>query len=110
MCFLCKWDSRAQIRTLWTLRKWPPRETMMPGCHNVLHEPLVKKKKENASTVIKLGPTKQFTKAFQHEKLCFHNLKVIFPKMSNDMIKVGIFVGPQIRQLIGGKEVLRGDN
>ena len=43
---------------------------------------------------------KQFTKALQQNNPCFQYQKAIFPKISTAKIKEGIFVGPQIRQLI----------
>ncbi|XP_076037944.1 uncharacterized protein LOC143030832 [Oratosquilla oratoria] len=104
MCFLCKWDSRARSEH-YIRSEWPSRESMTLGCHNVIHEPLVKKEKIILPPLhIKLGLMKQFTKALQHNKPCFQYLKGIFPKISDAKIKEGIFVGPQIRKLINDED------
>lgn len=47
--------------------EWPPRETMMLGYHNVIHESLVKQEKIILPPLhIKVGLMKQFAKALQH--------------------------------------------
>jgi hypothetical protein len=80
---------------------WPPRETYKLGSHNVIHEPLVEKEKIILPNLhIKLGITKQFVKALDHNKPAFQYLKNKFPKISDAKIKEGIFVGPQIRELM----------
>lgn len=100
MCFLCKWDSRARSEHYKTAI-WPPRVTSQLGSHNVIHEPLVNQDKIILPPLhIKLGIMKQFVKALQHEKPAFQYLKKKFPKISDAKIKEGIFVGPQIRQLM----------
>lgn len=100
MCFLCTWDSRMKSEH-YTRRTWPPRETSKLGSHNVIHEPLVEKEKIILPNLhIKLGITKQFVKALDHNKPAFQYLKNKFPKISDAKIKEGIFVGPQIRELM----------
>lgn len=85
----------------YTRRTWPPRETYKLGAHNVIHEPLVEKEKIILPNLhIKLGITKQFVKALDHNKSAFQYLKNKFPKISDAKIKEGIFVGPQIRELM----------
>ena len=49
---------------------------------------------------IKLGLMKQFLKALDKEGDCFPYICKIFPGLSNEKLKAGIFDGPQIRQLI----------
>ena len=100
MCFLCKWDSRARsehyVRSL-----WPPRDSLTPGSHNVIHKALVKKENIILPPLhIKLGLMKQYVKAIKHDKPAFQYLKTKFPKISDSKIKEGIFVGPQIRKLM----------
>ena len=43
---------------------------------------------------------KQFVKALDHHKPAFQYLKNKFPKISDAKIKEGIFVRPQIRELM----------
>ena len=43
-CFLCMWDSRAREKH-WVEMNWPPRSDLKPGDPNILHEPLVNRKK-----------------------------------------------------------------
>ena len=50
----------------------PPRETMMPGYHNVIHQPLVKKEKITLLQLhLKLGLMKKIIKALKQTKPCF---------------------------------------
>lgn len=100
MCFLCKWDSRAKAEH-YTRSTWPARDSLTPGSHNVIHYPLVKKENVILPPLhIKLGLMKQFVKALKHDKPVFQYLKGKFPKITDAKIKEGIFVGPQIRQLM----------
>ena len=50
---------------------------------------------------IKLGLFKNFVKALDKNGAGFYYLKETFPRVSDSKIKEGIFVGPQIRALIG---------
>lgn len=100
MCFLCKWDSRARAEH-YTRSEWPSRDSCTQGSHNVINEPLVTKEKIILPPLhIKLGLMKQFAKALKNDKPAFLYLKKKFPKISDAKIKEGIFIGPQIRQLI----------
>ena len=75
----------------------PPWETMMPRHHSVIDQQLIKKEKLILPLLhIKLGLMKQFTKSLKQTKPCFQFFKVFFHKTNNE----GIFVGPQIRQLL----------
>lgn len=99
-CFLCLWDSR-DTKQHYIKREWPVRESYEAGKHNVKHVPLV-----DPSDVIlpplhiKLGLMKNFVKAMDKEGEGFAYLKKMFPKISDAKLKEGIFVGPQIRQLM----------
>ena len=63
MFFLCKGNNRNRS-------EWLPRESMMPGFYNWVHESLVKKDKIMLLTLhIKLGLINQFDKLYN--KLCF---------------------------------------
>lgn len=100
MCFLCKWDSREKCKH-YTRSIWSPRVNSELGFHNVIHKPLVQQDKIILPPLhIKLGIMKQFVKALQHQKLAFQYLKNKFPKISDAKIKEGLFVGPQIRELM----------
>ena len=104
MCFLCKWDSRAKSEH-YERSEWPSRYSVTPRSYNVIHEPLVKKEKIILPPLhIKLGLMEQFAKALQHHKPCFRYLKAKYPKISDAKIKEGIFIGPQIRQLMTDKD------
>lgn len=102
-CFICEWDSRAR-ESHYTKKVWPKRESLTPGHKNVKNHPLV-----NADDIllpplhIKLGLMKNFVKAMPKDGDGFLYLKEKFPKLSEAKIKEGIFVGPQIRQLMKDK-------
>jgi hypothetical protein len=56
---------------------------------------------------IKLGLMKNFVKAIDHNGQGFLYLQRKFPRNSDAKIKEGIFIGPQIRELMKDK-TLRG--
>lgn len=98
-CFLCMWDSRAREKH-WVQSKWPPRSDLKPGDPNILHQPLVDRKNIIFPPLhIKLGLMKQFVKTLSIEGDCFKYLISVFPGLSYEKIKAGVFDGPQIRQL-----------
>ena len=100
MCFLCEWNSRSRAEH-YTRKEWPQRTEPRVGSHNVIREPLVPKENIILPPLhIKLGLMKQFVKALSHDRPSFQYLKTKFPKLSEAKIKEGIFVGPQIRQLL----------
>ncbi|EZA54307.1 hypothetical protein X777_06137 [Ooceraea biroi] len=99
-CFICQWDSRARERH-WEQKDWPLRQSLDPGSHNVINEPLVDPKNVLLSPLhIKLGLMKQFVKALDKEGQCFKHLQKVFPSLSEAKIKEGVFVGPDIRILM----------
>ena len=53
---------------------------------------------------IKLGLIQQFTKALNKDGSCFSYLCYVFPRLSIEKLKGGIFDGPQVRQLIRDPE------
>ena len=53
---------------------------------------------------IKLGRVKQFVKALGQDSEAFQYLKNLFPKISESKGKAGIFVGPQIKQVLASDE------
>ena len=54
---------------------------------------------------IKLGLAKQFVKALKSDNEAFKHVQAMFPKLSEAKVKVGISTGPQIRQMLGSKEL-----
>ena len=103
-CFLCLWDSRA-TKDHFTRREWPPRESFQLGQSNVKHLPLVNPKNVYLPPLhIKLGLMKQFVKALDKDSATFKYLCKIFPQISDAKLREGIFVGPQIRQVMSDSE------
>ena len=100
-CFLCMWDSR-DIANHYTKKDWPVREELVPcRARNVINNPLVDRDKILFPPLhIKLGLIKQFTKALDKDGGCFTYLCQVFPGLTIEKLKAGIFDGPQIRQLI----------
>ena len=98
-CFMCEWDSRDRSNH-WIKREWPLRESLTPGCKNILHPALVDRSNVILPPLhIKLGLMKQFVKALNKEGACFKYIQDKFPNLSAEKVKQGVFVGPQIRKL-----------
>lgn len=109
-CFMCHWDSRARDQH-WIKREWPLREEMVVGEKNVIHEPLIDRKKIILPPLhIKLGLMKQFVKALDEEGECFKYIQSVFPGLSLAKTKGGIFDGPQIRKLEKDKKFVTSMN
>ena len=100
-CFLCLWDSRADA-SHFTQKDWPPRQEFLPGTQNVKAQPLVDPSKVLFPPLhIKLGCMKNFTKALDKNGKAFEYLRCKFSGvLSEAKLQAGVFVGPQIRQLI----------
>ena len=99
-CFLCEWDSRAR-ELHYVKRDWPPRDQLRPGYKNVRYQPLVNPRKILLPPLhIKLELMKNFVKAMDPTSDGFQYLQRKFPRISEAKLKEGIFVGPQIRQLM----------
>lgn len=99
-CFLCEWDSRDR-KSHFKKKIWPSRKSLTPGEKNVMNAHLVDPKKIYLPPLhIKLGLMKNFVKAMDRNGRGFMYLKEKFPRISDAKIKEGIFVGPQIRELI----------
>lgn len=105
-CFLCLWDSRADDQH-YTKRDWPTRKELLPGIHNVKHEPLVPVDKILLPPLhIKLGLIKQFIKGLNSNSEALSLIRQMFPKLSEAKVKGGIFTGPQIRAMLKSKELV----
>jgi len=99
-CFLCEWNSRDK-QNHFIKKDWTPRDNYTPGNKNILYEPLVKPEKVYLPPLhIKLGLMKNFVKAMDRNGTGFQYLRSKFPRLSDAKIKEGIFVGPQIRNLM----------
>ena len=99
-CFLCLWDSRSRDEH-YSRKDWPLRDFHNPGTNNISNVPLVDKENVLLPPLhIKLGLMKQLVKALGRETDAFKYLIQKFPQVSEAKIKEGIFVGPQIRELL----------
>ena len=68
--------------------------------------PLVQREKILLPTLhIKLGLAKQYIKALKSDSEAVKHVQAMFPKLSEAKVKGGIFTGPQIRQILGSKEL-----
>lgn len=56
---------------------------------------------------IKLGFMKQFVKKLHQKSEAFVFLKNFFPKLSEEKVKTGIFVGAQIKKIFSIEEFLK---
>ena len=101
MCFLCLWNSRDD-ENHFKVKDWPRRTCNTVGRFNVQHPALVDPQKIYLPPLhIKLGLMKNFVKAMDPKGQGFLYLKEKFGNVLTDAkLKAGIFVGPQIRQLV----------
>ena len=86
----------------YTKKDWPLREELVP-CkeRNIINSPLVDRDRIHFLPLhIKLSLIKQFTNALDKGGDCFTYLCLAFPGLTMEMLKAGIFDGPQIWQLI----------
>jgi hypothetical protein len=91
-------------------KQWPKRENITPGKKNVTYKPLIDPKKVYLPPLhIKLG-LKNFVTAMDHDGQGFLYLQRKFPRTSNAKIKEGMFIGPQIRDLIKDQDFERSLN
>ena len=99
-CYLCLWDSR-NTALHYHQRSWPLRSSYDIGAHNVKQTPLVNPKQVLMPPLhIKLGLIKQFVKKLNPEGDAFKHIQELFPKLSEAKVKAGVFVGPQVKQLM----------
>ena len=82
-------------------KDWGSRSTFFPGEHNLKENSLVVMNKVLLPPLhIKLGLMKNFVKALHKNGAAFQHLSTVFPGLSADKLKEGIFVGPQIREML----------
>jgi hypothetical protein len=101
-------------QSLYCSRKdWPARKSLDPGIMNVENQPLVKMRKILLPSLhLKLGLMKNYVKAMNQEEAAFTYLCEKFPRLSGAKLKEGVFIGPQIRDLLKDEyfdTVLQGD-
>lgn len=98
-CFHCLWDSRDKNH--WEKRHWPLRTEFIVGKNNIERPSLVDPKNVIFPALhIKLGIMKQFVGTLKPESPVLAQLKAIFPRLSEQKIRAGVFDGPQIRKLM----------
>jgi hypothetical protein len=103
-CFICLWDSRDRAHH-YTRKDWPLRNVNIPGTSNISHLPLVERQNVILPPLhIKLGLMKQLVKALNKDSPAFKYLENKFLTLSKAKIKEGIFVGPQIRNLLNDEQ------
>lgn len=103
-CYLCLWDSRADAKH-YVQRSWPERTEFCVGQSNVKYEPIAVPENVLMPPLhIKLGLMKQFVKALDKNSEAFKFLRNFFPKLSEAKVKAGIFVGPQIKNILKNEE------
>ncbi|XP_076351321.1 uncharacterized protein LOC143247336 [Tachypleus tridentatus] len=98
-CYLCLWDSN-DTAMHYNRKLWPQRTEFSVGRHNVKCEPLVDLQKVFPPLHIKLGLMKQFFTALDKESAAFKYLRDFFPKLSEEKVKGGVFVGPQTKKIL----------
>ena len=99
-CFLCLWDSRA-VSQHYKQKDWGSRSTFVPGGHSLKENLQVDMNKVLLPPFqIKLGLMKNFVKALHKNGAAFQHLSTVFPGLSAVKLKEGIFVGPQIREVL----------
>lgn len=102
MCYMCEWNSREK-HLHYTDHVWPLRCNRTAGEKNIQYESLVPISKILMPPVhIKLGLIKNFVVAVikSGNEAALNYLKGLFPRISNEKIKAGIFIGPDIRKMM----------
>jgi hypothetical protein len=99
-CLVCEWESRTRSFR-YTRIDWPARKTLESGIMNVENKPIVEPSKILLPSMhLKLGLMKTSVKATNQVEAAFTYLREKFPRLSEAKLKEGIFIGPQIRELI----------
>ena len=85
---------------------WPKRTSLTPGEKNVVNIPFILPEKIYLSPLhIKLGLMKDFVKGKDKIVCGFQYVRSKFPNVSDAKIKEGIFIEPQIRELMQDKQL-----
>lgn len=108
---LCEWDSPAKDH-YYSAKEWPKHEHLQGGRKNVRNEPLVDLKKIFSPPLrFNLGMKKNSVKTMVHDGKGFQYIPQKYQSISESKIKKGIFLGPQIKDLLKDKQfdaVLKG--
>jgi hypothetical protein len=76
-------------------------QSLTTGQKNAEHSPLIKPEKVySPPSISNLDSQNNSVKAMNQNNTGFMCQKYNFPKKSDDKIKVGVFVGPQIKELM----------
>jgi len=110
--FICEWNSRA--RSLHYSRKdWLARKSLEPGIMNVENQPLVELIKFFVAIhVFQAWSDKKFCKGHEPRRSCLYLLTRNVSRLREAKLEEGIFIGPQIRDLIKDEyfdRLLQGD-
>ena len=99
-CFLCEWNSREKD-SHYIKNDSPIRQSLTPEEKNVKHPPLVESGKILLPLLhIKLRLMKNFVNTIDKTGAGFEYLTRKFPRITEAKIKEGVFIDPQIRQLL----------
>ena len=99
-CFLCLWDSQA-VSQHYKQKDRGSRSAFVPGEHSLKENPLMDMNKVLLPPLhIKLGLMKNFMKPLHKNGTAFQYLSTVFLGLSAAKLKEGIFVGPQIREVL----------
>jgi len=102
-CLLWEWDRRYK-KNHYVNKLWPKRTSPTPGEKNVVIPPLVLPEKICLPPLhIKLGLMRNYVKSMDKIGRGFEYVRDKFPNVSDAIIKEGIFVGLQIRELMQDK-------
>ena len=99
-CFLCEWNSWNK-KNHYVKKLWPKRKSLTPGEKNVINLPLILPEKIVLPLLhINLALMKNFVKGMNKTGRGFKYVRNKFPNVSDAKINEGIFIGPQIRELM----------
>jgi len=102
-CFPYEWDSWDK-NNHYVNKLWPKRTSLTPGEKNVNPSLVLPEKIFLPPLQIKLGLMKNFVKGMDKTGCGFEYVRNKFPNVSDAKIKEGIFIGPQIRELMQDKQ------
>jgi len=101
--FLCEWDSRDK-KNHYVNELWSKRTSLTPEEKNVVSPPLLLPEKIYLPPLhIKLDLMKNFVKVMDKTGGELQYVRNKFPNVSDAKIKEGIFIEPQIRELMHDK-------
>ena len=99
-CCLCDWGSKDK-KNHEINKLWPKRTSLTPGKKNAINPALLLTEKIYLPPLhINLGLTKNFVKGMDKTGRGFENVRIKFSNVSDSKNKEGIFIGPQIRELV----------